>query len=181
MNIMDTPQTTTSVVTFTFSPTERHYFFCGNDYVEIQQELKFEKSSVNLDLASMQSVKDSQFLVRFVRDYEVLEKDSPIVSERVDMMLENPSKNKELSDANLRNFEIKLFLQEQQFNKIYDLYLARIPPGIFTCAVNLNLYKDSFKYLGKTPDGVESYLLNDIRDKDNFGCKFMISNFLFGA
>ena len=108
----------------------------------------------------MQSVKDSQFLVRFVRDYEVLEKDSPIVSERVDMMLENPSKNKELSDANLRNFEIKLFLQEQQFNKIYDLYLAKITPGIFTCVVNLDLYRDSFKYLGKTPDGVEGYLLS---------------------
>jgi len=181
MNILDMAQTTTTMVTFTFSPTEKHYIFFGNDYVEVQQELRFEHSSVNIDLARMQSIKESQFLVRFVRDYEVLDKDSPILTERVDTMFENPSKNKVMSDVNTRNFELKLFLQEQQFNKIYDLYLAKITPGIFTCVVNLDLYRDSFKYLGKTPDGVESYLLNDIRDKDNFGAKFKIASFLFGA
>ena len=181
MNILDIPQTTTSIVTFTFSPTERHYFFYGNDYVEIQQELRFEKSTVNIDLASMQNMVDSQFLVRFVRDYEAPEKDSLTLNERVDTMFENPSKNKVVSDANVRNFEIKLFLQEQQFNKIYDLYLARIPPGIFTCSINLDLYRDGFKFLGKDADGFEGYLLNDIRDKENFGCKFKISSFLFGA
>ena len=129
----------------------------------------------------MQSIKESQILVRFVRDYEELDKDSPILAERVDTMFENPSKNKVMSDTNIRNFEMKLFLQEQQFNKIYDLYLTKVTPAIFTCVVNLDLYRDSSKYLGKTADGVESYLLNDIRDKDHFGCKFKIASFLFGA
>lgn len=169
------------MVTFTFSPTQRHYIFFGNDYVEVQQELRFEYSSINIDSASMQSIKESQFLVRFVRDYEELDKDSLILAERVDTMFENQSKNKVMSDANIRNFEMKLFLQEQQFNKIYDLYLAKVTPAIFTCVVNLDLYRDSFKYLGKTVDGVESYLLNDIRDKDHFGCKFKIASFLFEA
>ena len=73
MSILDVAQTTTTMVTFTFSPTEKHYIFFGNDYVEVQQELRFEYSSVNIDLASMQSIKESQFLVRFVRDYEVLD------------------------------------------------------------------------------------------------------------
>jgi hypothetical protein len=181
MNILDVTQTTTAMVTFTFSPTQRHYIFFGNDYVEVQQELRFEYSSINIDSASMQSIKESQFLVRFVRDYEELDKDSLILAERVDTMFENQSKNKVMSDANIRNFEMKLFLQEQQFNKIYDLYLAKVTPAIFTCVVNLDLYRDSFKYLGKTVDGVESYLLNDIRDKDHFGCKFKIASFLFEA
>jgi hypothetical protein len=53
--------------------------------------------------------------------------------------------------------------------------------GRFTFSIDLDLYRENFKYLGNDSDGRENYLLNDIRDDKNFGCIFKIKSYNLGA
>ena len=48
MNILDVVPTATTMVTFTFSPTEKHYIFFGNDYVEVQNNVKYDPNMIQI-------------------------------------------------------------------------------------------------------------------------------------
>jgi hypothetical protein len=181
MKILDVVESTTQEITLTLSSVESHYVFFGEGLIDIQQEVNYSHASVNLDLASMHSLKESYFLIRFIRAYGVVDKSLGLIDYEVNTIFEKPSGIKKMNDVHPRNFEIQIYLDESRFDKLYALYLSKNRPGLFYLHINLDLYRDSFKYLGKSVDGTENYLINDIRDKQNFGCNFKIARYFFGA
>jgi len=181
MKILDARQTTTSTIWLTLAPTGKHCIAFGPDFVEIEQEMRFASASVNIDLASMQSLAESKFKVNFVKEYFEEKVRQELEGAQVNTLFENPSKNKNIHDPSRRNFKITIFQKELQFSKLYDLYMKEVQPSQFTFSIDLNLYRDELRYLGNAADGVENYLLNDIRDGANFGCKFKIKCYYLGA
>ena len=180
MKILDARQTTTSAVFINLAPIGQPYISFGSDFVEINQEMKFASASANIDLASMQSLTDSKFNVTLVKTYFEEKFREELEEMQVDLLFENPSKNKNV-DLNRRNFAITIYQQELQFSKVYDLYMKGSRLDQFHFSVNLDLYRDELRYLGNAADGTENYLLNDIRDNQNFGCKFKIQTYFFEA
>jgi hypothetical protein len=181
MNILETAETTTTIIMVTLMPIGKHRIFFANDYIEIEQKMRFERASANIDLASMQNLADSQFKVRFVKEYFDDKTKREFEDPRRDTLFENPSNRRKTDNPNQRNFEITIHQQELQFSKLYALYMREAQPIEFSFSIDLDLYRDQFRYLGSAMNGVESYLLNDIRDSQNFGCKFKIQTYFFGA
>lgn len=181
MNILETTETTTTTIMVTLMPIGKHRLFFANDYIEIEQQMRFERASANIDLASMQNLADSQFKVRFVKEYFEDKTKTEFDDPRRDTLFENPSNKKKTDNPNQRNFEITIYQQELQFSKLYALYMREAQPIEFSFGIDLDLYRDQFRYLGSNTNGVENYLLNDIRDSHNYGCKFKIQCYFLSA
>ena len=181
MKILDARETTTSTVWVTLAPTGKHCIAFGPDFVEIGQEMWFASASVNIDLASMQTLADSKFKVNFVKEYFEDDVRKDLEGLQINTLFENSSKSKDTNHSNRRNFEITIYQKELQFSKLYELYMKEARIGQFTFSIDLDLYRDEFRYLGNAADGVENYLLNDIRDTSNFGCKFKIKCYYLGT
>jgi hypothetical protein len=181
MNILEATETTTTTIMVTLMPIGKHCIFFANDYIEIEQKMRFERASANIDLASMQNLADSQFKVRFVKEYFDDKTEKEFEDLIRNTLFENPSNKKKTDNPNQRNFEITIYQQELQFSKLYALYMREAQPVEFSFSINLDLYRDQFRYLGSAINGVETYLLNDIRDSNNYGCKFKIQCYFLSA
>jgi hypothetical protein len=123
MSILETAETTTTIIMVTLMPIGKHRIFFAKDFIEIEQEMRFERASANIDLASMQNLADSKFKVRFVKEYFDDNSKKEFEDPLRDTLFENPSNKKRTDNPNQRNFEITIHQQELQFSKLYTLYM----------------------------------------------------------
>ena len=181
MNILEVKQSTTQDLMLSFTPTDKHYIVFGEGFIDIQQELRYSHASVNLDLASSHSLAECYFMVSFIGKFVAKEGKLSMLDDGVNILSEKPSVAKKFNVIHPRNFQMNIHLDASHFDKLYQLYMAKIQPTIFNCYIKLDLYQDCFRYLGNAADGTENFLLNDFRDEHNFGCKFKIATYLFST
>ena len=183
MNLLEVKQSTTQDLMLSFTPTDKHYIVFGDGFIDIHQELRYSHASVNLDLASSHSLAECFFKVSFVKKFVDGSHQLHLFDENVNenILSEKPSCVEKFNAVHPRNFQMNIYPEGVQFDKLYELYMAKIQPTIFNCYIKLDLYRDYFRYLGNAADGTENFLLNDFRDKHNFGCKFKIACYLLST